>query len=140
MKTFQSRRSLNHAPDAVFDAIQDPQKLARWWGPAGFTNRFDTFEFKANGKWIFSMIGPDGTVYPNQSHFMEIVNNARVVIRHDCAPYFTLTINLAPLASGTGLHWAQEFDDENVARAVAHIVEPANEQNLDRLSALLDAN
>jgi hypothetical protein len=31
--------------------------------------------------------------------------------------------------------WEQEFEKPDVARGIAHIVVPANEQNLDRLTA-----
>jgi hypothetical protein len=48
---------------------------------------------------------------------------------------FTLTIALTNSAEGSTLHWIQEFDNDEVAKNVAHIVEPSNEQNLDRLTA-----
>ena len=83
------------------------------------------------------MIGPDGTVYPNTSVFSSIQPDRQVVIRHDCQPYFTLTITLEPAVGGTLLTWEQAFDDAKVAEAVRHIVVPANKQNLDRLSAEL---
>ena len=47
------------------DAFSDPVRLARWWGPAGFTNTFTICEFKPGGQWSFTMHGPDGTNYPN---------------------------------------------------------------------------
>ena len=37
----------------------------------------------------------------------------------------------------TQLLWQQEFDDAATAQAVKQIVGPANEQNLDRLTAVL---
>lgn len=83
------------------------------------------------------MIGPDGKVYPNESVFEAIEADRRVVIRHVCQPVFTLTITLEPSSGGTLLHWQQAFADAAVASAVRHIVVPANEQNLDRLSAEL---
>ena len=67
MSTFTTSRQLAAIPSAVFAAINDPVRLARWWGPAGFSNRFDVFEFQAGGKWFFTMIGPDGKVYPNEA-------------------------------------------------------------------------
>lgn len=137
MTTFQTSRQLAATPTAVFAAIQDGKRLARWWGPQGFSNRFDTFEFQPGGKWVFDMIAPDGTVYPNESVFSSIQPDRQVVIRHDCQPYFTLTITLEPAGAGTLLRWEQAFDDAKVAEAVRHIVVPANEQNLDRLSAEL---
>ncbi len=39
-----------------------------------------------------------------------------------------------PFAEGTTVSWAQTFDSADVASRIEHIVVPANEQNLDRLS------
>jgi uncharacterized protein YndB with AHSA1/START domain len=137
MTTFSTTRQFAAAPATVFAAIKDAERLARWWGPSGFSNRFEVFEFQAGGKWIFSMIGPDGTTYPNESVFSIIESDRQVVIQHVCPPHFQLTITLEPSATGTLLRWDQAFADANVAQAVRHIVEPANEQNLDRLSVEL---
>ena len=82
---------------------------------------------------MFDMVGPDGTVYPNESVFDRIDADRQVVIRHACQPHFQLTITLEPHDEGTLLRWDQAFDDAAVAQAVRHIVEPANEENLDRL-------
>jgi uncharacterized protein YndB with AHSA1/START domain len=139
MSTFTSSRPLPAPPSAVFAAIQDPARLARWWGPAGFSNEFETFEFVPGGQWVFKMIGPDGTVYPNACAFEKIEADRQIAIRHTCAPFFTLTLTLSPIPEGCLLHWAQAFDDAAVAQAIRHIVEPANEQNLDRLAAELAA-
>jgi len=35
----------------------------------------------------------------------------------------------------TTVSWSQQFDDADVARRIEKIIVPANEQNLDRLSA-----
>ena len=135
MSTFVTSRSLPAEPAAVFAAIQDPARLAKWWGPSGFANRFDVFEFLPGGRWVFDMIGPDGKIYPNESVFAAIEADRQVVIQHVCEPHFTLTITLEPAPGGTLVRWLQAFADASVARAVRHIVEPANEQNLDRLTA-----
>jgi uncharacterized protein YndB with AHSA1/START domain len=139
MTTFSTTRPLAASPAAVFAAIQHPARLARWWGPAGFSNRFEVFEFQVGGRWVFDMIGPDGKVYPNEAVFTCVEANAKVVIRHVCPPHFQLTLALEPTAGGTLLRWDQAFDDAAVAQAIAHIVVPANEQNLDRLTAELAA-
>ncbi len=134
MTTFTHGRQINASPGAVFAAIEDPQRLARWWGPDGFTNSFSVFEFRVGGNWHFTMHGPDGTSYPNQSQFSEIVPNQRVVIRHVSQPSFSLSIDLHPSAGGTQVEWRQSFSDEKIAEAIRHIVVPANEQNLARLA------
>jgi hypothetical protein len=60
-----------------------------------------------------------------------------VVVDHTCAPLFRLTITLEPEGHGTRVHWLQVFEDAAFAQAMKHILEPANEQNLDRLGAEL---
>ena len=137
MNAFVTQREFAVRPQDVFAAIADGPRLARWWGPAGFGNEFETFDFQAGGRWVFTMVGPDGARYPNESVFSAIEANQRVVINHVCAPHFQLSITLTPTATGTLLSWEQVFADAAVAQAVAHIVIPANEQNLDRLGAEL---
>ena len=137
MHTFATQRFLATTPDAVFAAMADPERLARWWGPAGFANAFEVFEFQTGGRWVFTMVGPDGTRYPNACVFRQIEAGRRVVIAHVVQPLFELTLNLEPEAGGTRLEWTQVLEDEAVAQAMAHIIEPANEQNLDRLSQVL---
>ena len=136
-RTLATSRVISATPTAIFAAMRDPMRLARWWGPDGFTNTFDTFDFRPGGAWIFTMHGPNGANYPNQSEFAEIVPNQRLVIRHTCAPYFTLSITLTPREGKTLLDWNQCFDSAEVRANVARIVIPSNEQNLDRLEAEL---
>jgi uncharacterized protein YndB with AHSA1/START domain len=135
MKVFNTSRDIPASPEQVFAAFSDAARLARWWGPAGFTNTFDLCDFKPGGRWSFVMHGPDGTDYRNECLFDAIEPPARVVLRHVCAPIFTLTVTLVESERGTLLNWAQAFDSDEVADQVAHIVVPANEQNLDRLTA-----
>jgi uncharacterized protein YndB with AHSA1/START domain len=54
------------APGAtVWAAWTDPDALPRWWGPDGFSCRTARIDLRDGGEWVFDMIGPDGTVYPN---------------------------------------------------------------------------
>lgn len=135
MTTFRTSREIPASPEQVFAAFSDPQRLARWWGPAGFTNTFELCEFKPGGRWLFVMQGPDGGHFPNESVFAEIEPAKKVVVQHVSKPKYCLTITLAPSAGGTTVSWAQAFESADVASRIEHIVVPANEQNLDRLSA-----
>ncbi len=137
MKAFKTSRDIPVLPMNIFAAFCNPESLAKWWGPYGFSNTFNQFQFKTGGKWSFIMHGPDGTNYPNESEFIEIVPDEKVVIRHHSQPNFTLTITLKSSAKGTTINWLHEFDNEEVAKNIAHIVEPSNEQNLDRLAAIV---
>jgi uncharacterized protein YndB with AHSA1/START domain len=135
--TFRCHRVLPCSPERVFEAFARPELLARWWGPNGFTNDFEVFEFRPGGRWKFVMHGPEGTRHPNESVFLEIEAPARLVIHHVSRPRYVLTVRLATHDGGTALDWAQEFEDRVVAARLRHIVEPANEQNIDRLQAVL---
>ena len=137
--TFRSLRVLPHQPQSVFEAFAQAELLARWWGPAGFTNTFHVFEFREGGRWVFVMHGPDGSNHPNESVFLKLHSPSKLVIHHVSRPRYLLTVTLDAHDAGTAITWAQEFEDSAVAARIRHIVEPANEQNLDRLSAVLDA-
>lgn len=132
-----THRIIPFSPERVYAAFADGKTLATWWGPSGFTNEFEIFEFKNGGNWKFTMIGPNGARYANKSIFLDLKPAESIVIRHDCAPFFTLTIKLEPHELGTMLRWEGQFDDPKVLEAIKHVVVPANEQNIDRLIDVL---
>ena len=134
--TFHTRRILPHSPQRVFEAFASAEVLARWWGPSGFTNTFEICEFEPGGRWKYVMHGPEAGHYPNESVFLEI-EPSRIVIQHVSKPHYLLTLTLKPREGGTEIDWVQEFEDPAVAARIRHIVEPANEQNLDRLETVL---
>jgi uncharacterized protein YndB with AHSA1/START domain len=134
MSVFRTSRELPAPPESVFAAIQDPVRLARWWGPDGFTNTFHAFEFRNGGSWQFTMHGPDGRDHPNQSEFLEIVPNSLVRIRHVNLPHFELSISLESSAAGTTVGWFGVFEDHAFAENARQFLESANEQNLNRLA------
>jgi ribose 5-phosphate isomerase B len=133
-------RELAARPELVFRAFHDPDRLARWWGPKGFTNTFLEFDPRPGGRWRFNMHGPDGSSHPNESVFVEFLEPRRIVFRHLSGPRFEMTITLAEHGGGTRLAWRMLFDTAlECARVKAFAVE-ANEQNLDRLEAELAAS
>ena len=134
----QTNRFIPFSPSSVYAAFANGETLVSWWGPNGFTNEFEVFEFKNGGQWKFTMIAPNGARYANQSLFIDLKPAEKVVIRHDCPPFFTLTIKLEPYESGTMLHWEGKFDDPKVLEAIKPIAVPANEQNIDRLIQALE--
>jgi uncharacterized protein YndB with AHSA1/START domain len=136
-RTLSTARTLPYSPQEIYAAFASAPVLASWWGPEGFTNTFEVFDFVEGGRWVFTMHGPDGKSYANTSYFAVLAPATKVVIRHDCAPLFTLTIGLIAVEGGTRLTWDQAFDDAETAKAVKAIVVLANEQNLDRLTLAL---
>lgn len=136
--TLSTQRVLHARPAEVFAAFQQPELLAQWWGPDGFTNTFEQFDFVPGGRWVFVMHGPDGTNYPNENIFRAIEPEALIVIDHVLAPLFTLTVRLAPEGEhSTRLAWAQSFESVEFVDKLREFVTAANEQNLDRLEGVL---
>jgi uncharacterized protein YndB with AHSA1/START domain len=123
------------SPAEVFAAMSDPARIARWWGPDGFTSTIHDFELRPGGRWLLTMHGPDGKDYPNESRFTRIEADRLFEIEHLSEPHFLLTIELQPQAGGTDVRWRQTFDTVERYRRIAAFVANANEQNLERLAA-----
>ncbi len=64
-RTMVIERIIDAPIAAVWDAWTDPQALPAWWGPDGFSCRTKHIDLRDGGEWVFDMIGPDGTIYPN---------------------------------------------------------------------------
>ncbi|HSH80500.1 MAG TPA: SRPBCC family protein [Herpetosiphonaceae bacterium] len=133
-----SSRVFDSPCEVVFRAFTDPDVLARWWGPEGFSNTFHAFDPRPGGAWRLVMRGPDGTDYEITKEFIDIVVPERIVLRHvEPMHGFRMTMTFADESGKTGLTWRMVFDAvEDAERAREAIVE-ANEQNFDRLQAQL---
>lgn len=72
-------RTLAAPRELVFKAWTDPEHLARWWGPAGFTNPVCQVDLRPGGALYIVMRGPDGNDYPMKATFTEVVPPERLV-------------------------------------------------------------
>ncbi len=122
-------------PHDVFAAMSDPARVARWWGPEGFTNTMHRFEFRPGGQWLLTMHGPDGVDYPNESRFSRIEADALVEVEHLSGHHFLLTIELHAVDGGTEVRWRQTFDTVEHYLSIAPFIATANTHNLERLAA-----
>lgn len=75
-RTFDAPREL------VWEAWTNPEHVAQWWGPDGFTTTIKKMDFRVGGVWKLTMHGPDGKDYPSSSVFREIVKPERIVFSH----------------------------------------------------------
>lgn len=128
-------RLIDAPRERVFRAVSDPAQLARWWGPKGFSSTFAEFDLRPGGFWRFVMHGPDGTDYPNESVFVEVVAPERVVFEHLSDHHFVMTITFAAQGEQTMVGWRQVFDTAEHRERIQKFVTEANEQNIDRLAA-----
>jgi uncharacterized protein YndB with AHSA1/START domain len=75
-RTFDAPREL------VFQAFTDPNHVAQWWGPRGFTLTTKKMDVKPGGTWRFTMHGPDGQDYENLVTYLEVDAPRRLVYKH----------------------------------------------------------
>lgn len=134
-----SRRVFPAPPGRLFDAVADPSVLARWWGPAGSVNVFEEFDFRPGGAWRFVMRAADGTEFPMSKRFVEIDRPERIVLDHlDPVHGFRMSMAIADAGAGRArLEWRMAFDSAAEADRVRTFVLAANEENFDRLEAVL---
>ena len=135
-REFVHSRFIDAPRERVFRAFAEPGHLAKWWGPNGFTSTFETFALQPGGRWRFVLHGPDGTDYPNENIFREVVAAERVVVERLAEDHhFFLIITFTEREGGTVVGWRQVFDTKAHKERVAAIVSEANEQNLSRLAS-----
>lgn len=72
-RVFDAPRSL------VFKMWIEPEHMAQWWGPYGFTNPVCELDARVGGAILIHMRGPEGVVYPMTGTFREIVPPERLV-------------------------------------------------------------
>lgn len=98
--------------ELVWSAWTDPNHLAQWWGPNGFTTTTSAYDLRPGGTWRFVMHGPDGRDYQNLVTFDEIVKPERLVYRHgdDVEPVqFHTTVTFEDLGGKTRLTLRAQF-------------------------------
>lgn len=71
-RTMVLERVIQAPRHLVWSAWMNPETLPQWWGPDGFSCRTTRIDLRAGGEWVFDMIGPDGTVYPNHHRYGEV--------------------------------------------------------------------
>lgn len=133
-REYACSRLINAPREKVFAAFSDPEQLAKWWGPSGFTNTITKFDFQVGGDWLLTMHGPDGTDYRNDSVFVEIVEPERIVYDHLRTMHrFLMEMTYADVGGRTRITWRQRFESPEEWEKVKAFVPAANEQNFDRL-------
>ena len=77
-RTMVLSRVIKAPRQVVWGAWMNPETLPRWWGPEGFSCRTKRIDLRAGGEWVFDMIGPDGTVFPNHHRYGEVRADDRI--------------------------------------------------------------
>jgi uncharacterized protein YndB with AHSA1/START domain len=74
----EMKRVLPVAPSVVFRAFSDPNELAKWWGPEGFTIPSVEFEPHVGRTYRIEMQPPGGDPFHLTGEFREVDPPARL--------------------------------------------------------------
>jgi uncharacterized protein YndB with AHSA1/START domain len=135
------------ATTRVFDAPRvlvwkvwtQPEHIAQWWGPRGFTNTIHEMAVRAGGVWRLTMHGPDGVDYPNRITYLEVVEPERLVYVHgddgeSGAPPFHVTVTFTERDGKTELTMRVLFATAEARKKVEGYAVEGMNQTLDRLA------
>ena len=131
-------RTINAPVALVWEVWTQPEHIANWWGPNGFTNTITRMDVQPGGEWHLVMHGPDGTDFKNKSIFKEIVLHKKIVFQH-FNPTFTTTVQFDEQGDKTHLTWHMLFDskEEFIAVVKAHNAAEGLKQNVEKLEVYL---
>jgi uncharacterized protein YndB with AHSA1/START domain len=71
-RTMVLERVIEAPRHLVWGAWMNPETLPQWWGPDGFSCKTSRIDLRAGGDWVFDMIGPDGTIFPNHHRYGDV--------------------------------------------------------------------
>lgn len=77
-RTMVLQRVIAAPVPVVWGAWMNAESLPKWWGPDGFSCRTSRIDLREGGEWVFDMIGPDGTVFPNHHKYGAMVPHERL--------------------------------------------------------------
>lgn len=137
-KQLHMTRLLKAPVELVWEVWTNPEHIAKWWGPDGFTNTIHTMDVKPGGEWRLTMHGPDGKNYPNRSEFLEIIPLQKIVYQH-FNPDFIATVTFEPQGKQTKLDWVMQFETTDMLETVVKVfkADKGLEQNGEKLEQYL---
>jgi uncharacterized protein YndB with AHSA1/START domain len=128
---------------AVWDAWTDPEQVAQWWGPRGFTLTTHSKDLRPGGNWHYTMHGPDGIDYPNRTLYHEVEECAKLVYDHgstdDRPPLFRVTVLFSEIDGKTKMEMSMTLPTPEAAESTrAFIKKASGESTWDRLAEYLE--
>ncbi len=111
------KRHLNAAPEKVYDAWTDPEKITQWFGPGEIVVRQAETDARVGGAFRILMQSPDGEDYDVSGIYREVVPNETLVFtwawRSTPERESLVTVSIKPDGDGSLLTLTHEqFFDE----------------------------
>jgi uncharacterized protein YndB with AHSA1/START domain len=64
----------------VWQTWTDPVHVKKWWGPHGYTTPLYEVDLRTGGTRRYHMRAPDGSVFPSEGRFEQVVEYERIVV------------------------------------------------------------
>ncbi len=127
----------------VWDAWTDPEQVAKWWGPRGFTITTHSKDLRVGGHWHYTMHGPDGVDWPNKTKYFEVDKYARLVYDHggndEQAPLFRVTVLFSEKDGKTTMQMSMRLPTPEAASETRKMIKKAGgDSTWDRLAEYLE--
>jgi uncharacterized protein YndB with AHSA1/START domain len=128
---------------AVWDAWTDPNQVAQWWGPRGFTITTHSKDLKVGGHWTYTMHGPDGVDYPNTTKYLEVEKHSKLVYDHggsdDREPLFRVTVLFSEKGGKTKMEMSMTLPTPEAAEETRKVIKKhGGYSTWDRLAEYLE--
>ena len=81
------------APEFVWAAWTEPERLMRWFTPAPWKTVACEIDLVPGGRFHTVMQSPEGQAFPNEGCYLEVVKNRRLVWTNALAPGFRPILN-----------------------------------------------
>ena len=139
----EMQRVLDAPRAVVFRALSDPQELAKWWGPEGFTIPAVESDLRPGGSYRIAMQPPEGEPFYLAGEFLEVDPPQRLSYTFRWEPAdaedraTVVSLSLRDLA-GTKTELAFTQGDFATERRRA-LHEEGWTQTLDKLEALMSS-
>lgn len=128
---------------AVWDAWTDPEQVAQWWGPRGFTITTHSKDLRPGGHWRYTMHGPDGVDYANVTNYLEVEKHKKLVYDHggndERKPLFRVTVLFSESGGKTTMDMTMAFASPEAAEQSRRFIKKAGgESTWDRLAEFIE--
>jgi uncharacterized protein YndB with AHSA1/START domain len=68
----EQERRFQASQQRVFEALTEPSRLTKWWGPNGFTTPEVRLDLRVGGSYRFTMQPPDGEAFHLSGEFLAV--------------------------------------------------------------------
>jgi uncharacterized protein YndB with AHSA1/START domain len=144
-------REFDAPRELVWQAFTEPERVARWFGPRGWTLPVCTMDVREGGEWHYCMRGPNGEESWGKAVYREIVPPERIVYTDQFAdaqgkanprlPEMLITLRFEDVGGKTKLTSRTEFPtDADLQKILAMGVVKGLTETWDKLADYLAAD